>query len=72
MMTMVFRRLVQEIRVTGRVAACDARVRVLILRDFTTELHVFIAATWPWVLFGESLHRYTSGQDSSMAQTTGS
>lgn len=52
-----YRRLLQGIAVIGRVVSSSGRVKFLQLRSFSRDLHMFIVETWPWVLFGESLHR---------------
>ena len=40
-----------------RVAVCNQRVRVLKLREFCIEFHMFVSSTWPWILWGETFHR---------------
>ena len=51
------RRLLQGINVLGRVGTSGSLVKVLELRRFSIEFHVFIQETWPWILLGESVHR---------------
>ena len=41
----------------SRVVSSSGRIKFLDLRAFCRDLHIFIVETWPWVLFGESLHR---------------
>ena len=52
-----FRRLLEGISVIGRVAASSHKVKVLQLRSFSQEYHMFIVTTWSWILFSESIHR---------------
>ena len=42
-------------------ASCKERVLVLDLQKFCAQVHHHISSTWPWVLFGESLHRLLHG-----------
>ena len=52
-----YRKLLQGISVISRVVRSSGRIKFLDLRAFCRDLHIFIVETWPWVLFGESLHR---------------
>lgn len=42
----------------GRVVASRDRVRVLDLQKFCMDLHLLITDGAPWILFGESVHRW--------------
>ena len=52
-----FRRLIEGVSVIGRVAACNVRVKVLELRKYCIEYHMFVSSIWSWILWGETSHR---------------
>ena len=52
-----FRRLIEGLSVIGRVTACSQKVKVLELRKFCQNYHMFIMSTWPLIFFSESAHR---------------
>ena len=52
-----YRRLLEGLSVIGRVAASKGKVKVLKLRQFCQDYHLFLVTTWPWILMSESVHR---------------
>ena len=52
-----FKTLIQGAAVICRVASCNQKVKVLELRRFCIDYHLFISQTWPWILWGETFHR---------------
>ena len=52
-----FQRLIEGVAVISRVAASNQKIRVLELRRFCIEFHIFVSTTWPWILWGETFHR---------------
>ena len=52
-----YSRLLEGLSVIGRVAASQGRVKLLKLRQFCQDYHLFLVTTWPWILMSESVHR---------------
>ena len=52
-----FKTLIEGASVIGRVASCNQKVKVLELRKFCIDFHMFVSLTWPWILWGETFHR---------------
>jgi hypothetical protein len=56
----LFRQILQGFAVVARVVASRDRVRVLDLQQFCMSLHLLLTDGAPWILFGESVHRWSN------------
>ena len=51
------RSIIRDLGIIGRVASSSRLIRVFVLREFCSQVHIIITNAFPWCLLGESVHR---------------